>query len=106
MNQRSKEECTITVTIHNCHAATKHIFRKCTAGYKLSGSQEKINLLVYMDDINLFAKDEKELETLIHTVRIYHQSIGIWNGKMCHACNEKCQKTSDWRSGTTKSRQD
>ena len=27
-----------------------HILRKCTAGYKLSGSQEKINHLMYTDD--------------------------------------------------------
>ena len=30
---------------------------------------------MYMDDIKLFAKNEKELETLIHTVRIYSQDI-------------------------------
>ena len=48
-----------------------HILRKCAAGYKLSRSQEKINHLMYMDDIKLFAKNEKELETLIHAVRIY-----------------------------------
>ena len=52
-----------------------HIFRKCTAGYKLSKSQEKINHLVYMDDIKLLAKKEKELETLIHAERIYSQDI-------------------------------
>ena len=34
-----------------------HILRKCTAGYKLSKSQEKINHLMYMDDIKLFAKN-------------------------------------------------
>ncbi len=32
---------------------------------------------MYMDDIKLFAKNEKELETLIHTVRIYCQDIGM-----------------------------
>ena len=32
-----------------------HIPRKCTAGYKLCRSQEKINHLMYMDDIKLFA---------------------------------------------------
>ena len=32
---------------------------------------------MYMDDIKLFAKDEKELETLIHAVRIYSQDIGM-----------------------------
>ena len=54
-----------------------HILRKCTAGYKLSKPQENINHLMYMDDIKLFAKNEKELETLIHTVRIYSQDIGM-----------------------------
>ena len=54
-----------------------HILRKCTAGYKLNKSQEKINHLIYMDDIKLFAKNEKELETQIHAVRIYSQDIGM-----------------------------
>ena len=54
-----------------------HIHRKCTAGYKLSKSQEKINHLIYMDDIKLFAKNEKELESLIHAVKIYSQDIGM-----------------------------
>ena len=57
-----------------------HILRKCTAGYKLSRSQEKINHLMYLDDIKLFVKDEKELETLIHAVRIYSQYIEMEYG--------------------------
>ena len=61
-----------------------HILRKCTAGYKLSKLQGKINHLMYMDDIKLFAKNEKELETLIHAVRIYSQDIGMEFGM------EKC----------------
>ena len=36
-----------------------HIHWKCTAGYKLSKSQEKINHLMYIDDIKLFAKKWK-----------------------------------------------
>ena len=51
---------------------------------QLSRLQEKINHLIYMDDIKLFAKNEKELETLIHTVRIYSQDIGMEFGM------EKC----------------
>ena len=40
---------------------------------------------MYMDDIKLFAKkNEKELETLIHAVRIYSQDIGMEFGR------EKC----------------
>ena len=52
-----------------------HILRKGTARYKLSKRQEKINHLMYMDDIKLFAKNEKELDTLIQTVRIYSQDV-------------------------------
>ena len=61
-----------------------HILRKCTAGYKLSRWQEKVSHLMYMDDIKLFAKNEKELETLIHAVRIYSQDVGMEFGR------EKC----------------
>ena len=40
-----------------------------------------------MDDIKLFAKYKKELETLIQKIRIYNQDIGMW-----HAYNEKWKK--------------
>ena len=30
-----------------------------------------------MDDIKIFAKNEKELETLIQTIRIFSQDIGM-----------------------------
>ena len=32
---------------------------------------------MYMDDIKVFAKNEKELEILVQTIRIYSQYIGI-----------------------------
>ena len=54
-----------------------HILKNCTAGYKLSRSQEKLNHLIYIDDFKLCAKNEKELETLIHAVRIYNQDVGM-----------------------------
>ena len=52
-----------------------HILRKCTAGYKLSKSQ--INHQTYMGNIKRFAGNEKELETLIHAVRIFSQDKGV-----------------------------
>ena len=42
---------------------------------KTQYSQEKINHLVFKDDIKLFAKNKRDLETLIQTVRIYCQDI-------------------------------
>ena len=52
-----------------------HTLRKCTGGYKLHKLQEKINHLMYMNDIELFAKNERELETLIYVVKIYGEGI-------------------------------
>ena len=54
-----------------------HIHRKCAAGYTITKLQQKINYLMYMDDIKLFTKNEKELETVIQAVRIYSQDIGM-----------------------------
>ena len=46
---------------------------------------------MYVNDIKLFAKNERELETSIHAVRIYSQDIGMEFviEKMCYASNEK-----------------
>ena len=54
-----------------------YIHRKHSGGYKFTKSQRKIYYLMYMDDIKLFTKSEKELETLIQTIRVYSQDIGI-----------------------------
>ena len=60
---------------------------------------------MYMDDIKLFSKNEKELETLIHTIRIYSQDIGMEFGIEKYALRVM-KTTSNWRNRTTKSRQD
>ena len=52
-----------------------HILRKCTAGYKLHKSQEKINHLRYMDDIKLSGKNERKSQTLIQREREYTVKI-------------------------------
>ena len=46
---------------------------------------------MYMDDIKLFAKNKKELESLIHTVRIYRQKIEMEFGieKISHPSKKK-----------------
>ena len=73
-----KEECALSQLLFVIVMTSfNHILRKCTAGYKFTKSQVKINHLMYMDDIKPFAKNEKELETLIQTVRIYSQVIGM-----------------------------
>ena len=54
-----------------------YILKKCTRGYKCTKSPEKVNHLMYINDIKLFVKSEKALETLIQTIRIYSQNIGM-----------------------------
>ena len=49
------------------------ILKKYTAGSRLNKSQEMINLLIYMDNVQLFAKKQNELGTLIQAV------IKEWN---------------------------
>ena len=76
-----------------------NILRKCTAGYKLSKSQEDINHQMYMDGIKLFANKEKELETLICTLRIYSQDLGMEFGiEKCAMLEMKIgkQKLREW----------
>ena len=59
-----------------------HILRKCTGGYKLDKSKKKKKNqpLTYKCDIKLFAKNEKELETLIKAVRICSDNIEVGLG--------------------------
>ena len=54
-----------------------HSRRKYTGGCKFTNSKEKINHQMFMDDFKLFAKNEKELEILIQTMKIYSQDIGM-----------------------------
>ena len=54
-----------------------YMLTKCTGGYELIKSREKINHLTSMDDIKLFAKKLKKLENLKQTIRIYCQDIGM-----------------------------
>ena len=68
-------DATIIITIYNCDDATQLHTQKMQSRTKFTKSQKKINHIMYMDDIKLFAKNEKELETLIHAVRIYSQDI-------------------------------
>ena len=85
-----------------------HIFRIYTGGCKLHKSQEKMNHLIYLNDINMLAKTEKkkkELETLIQTVKIYSNDIGMkFEIEKLFVNYEKQQTTYGRRNRTTKSR--
>ena len=53
------------------------ILRKVKAAYEFSGSQEKIHHLLFMGDLKLYSRSEKGLESLVQTVCIFSEDIGM-----------------------------
>ena len=90
----------------------KYMLKRCTDGYKLSKSQEKINHLIYRDDNKLFDKNEKKktktktkkTETRIQTVRIYSKDRGMEFGRENWAMLIMKTRKRRMTEGTTESR--
>ena len=53
------------------------ISRKAKAAYKFSESKEKINDLLFIDDLKLYSQSEEELDSLVQTVRVFSEDIGM-----------------------------
>ena len=53
------------------------ILRKVKAAYEFSGSKEKINHLLFMDDLKLYSRNEKGLDSLVQTIRGLSEDIGM-----------------------------
>ena len=53
------------------------ILWKCKEAYELSNSKERINHILYMDDLKLHGKIDKGLVLLIQTVRIFSSVISM-----------------------------
>ena len=51
-----------------------HIHTKCTGVKNFTKLQKKFYHLMHLDDLKLSTKKEKELDTLIQTIRIYSQN--------------------------------
>ena len=51
------------------------ILRKAKAVYEFSASKEKIDHLLFMDDLKLYTRSEKGLDSLVHTVRVFSEDI-------------------------------
>ena len=53
------------------------ILRKAKAVYQLSESKEKIHHLLFMDDLKLYYRSDKRLDSLVQTVRVFSEDIGM-----------------------------
>ena len=51
------------------------ILRKCKEAYEFSNSKERINHILYLDDLKLYGKIDKGLALLIQTIRIFSSVI-------------------------------
>ena len=46
-------------------------------GFQIATSLLKLSHLLYLDDLKLYGKSRTELESLVHTVKIFSSSIGM-----------------------------
>ena len=53
------------------------ISRKAKAAYEFSDSKEKINYLLFMDDLKVYNRSEKGLDALVQTVHVSSEDIGM-----------------------------
>ena len=56
------------------------VLRKVKAGYDLAGRRGVVNHLLFMDDLKIYGKSEKQVYTLLNTVRVFSQDIGMQFG--------------------------
>ena len=53
------------------------ILRKCNAQYSLGKDKPSINHLLFMDDLKLYARSDDAIDSLVRTVRLFSQDIGM-----------------------------
>ena len=51
------------------------VLRNINKGYAVHKDLQKVNHLLYLDDIKLYAKSRPELESLLHSVEIFSTDI-------------------------------
>ena len=65
------------------------ILNKTDLGY-VTNRNQKLNHLLLMDDLKLYTKSERELDSFIQTVK-----YGIWSGQVCGAGHEEKKDVSN-----------
>jgi len=60
------------------------MLRPCDIDYQLKDGHSKINQLLFMDDFKLYRRNDREIKSLVHTVQIFSEDIGMQFGiKKC-----------------------
>ena len=53
------------------------ISKRMNAGYEWDKKECRVNHLMFMDDVKLYSKNEKQLDSLVNTCHILSTDIGI-----------------------------
>ena len=63
-----------------CLLPLTHILRDAAPGYHFTNNGQKVNHLLFMYDLKLYVSNEKSLESLIQTVRVFSNDTGMGFG--------------------------
>ena len=63
------------------------ILKKAKAAHDFLKSKEKINHLLFMDDLKLYSRREKGLDSLLQTVCVFSENLGMEFGIVRHVSN-------------------
>ena len=60
-----------------CMVTLTWLLRKAKVGYECGNKGFKLNHLLFMNDLKLFAKSKNQIDSLIQTMHIFSEDIGI-----------------------------
>ena len=67
-----------------CMVPLTWLLRRAKAGYEWGNKGFKLNHLLFMDDLKLFDKSKNQIDSLVQTVHIFSEDIGMQFGiKKC-----------------------
>ncbi len=79
-----------------CLTPLSIVLRICKGKYQLGKNADALNHLLYMDDLKLYGKDEREIDSLVNTVRVISKDIGMeFNLKKCGVLVLKKRKSCE-----------
>ena len=51
------------------------ILRKCSSGYCLGGDHVVVNHLLCLDDLKLYGRNQREIQSLVNTVKMFSDDL-------------------------------
>ena len=63
-----------------CMVPLTWLLRRAKFGCEWGNKRFKLNHLLFMDDLNFFAKSKKQIDSLVQTVYIFSEDIGMQFG--------------------------